>query len=101
MACKTQVLLVANPLATDSTVRNLLSVHTDWEVRGVITNGKEVIAKILELIPHVVVLDMSGPAVLDPGCIREIRRIAPDIKLLVVSLDQPTVPFTRRAPPTP
>jgi DNA-binding NarL/FixJ family response regulator len=61
MACKQQVLVVGNRLPTDSTVRSLLSMHPDWEVRGAITNGKEeVIEKILELMPHVVVLDISG-----------------------------------------
>jgi two-component system response regulator NreC len=86
MACKHQVLVVGNWLPTDSTVRSLLSRHPDWEVRGVIANGKEVIEKILELMPHVVVLDMSGPVVLDSECICEIRRIAPEINVRLVRL---------------
>jgi DNA-binding NarL/FixJ family response regulator len=86
MARKDQVLVVGNRLAIDSTVRGLLSMHPDWEVRGVAEHGKEVIEKILELMPHVVVLDMSEPVVLDFECISEIRRIAPDIKVRVVGL---------------
>jgi two-component system, NarL family, response regulator NreC len=86
MARKDQVLVVGNRLTIDSTVRNLLSMHPDWEVRGVVEYGKEVIEKILELMPHVVVLDMSGPVVLDSDSISEIRRIAPDIKVRVVRL---------------
>ncbi len=86
MAFKDQVLVVGDRLTLDSTVQRLLSSHPGWEVRGVVANGKEVIEKILELMPHVVVFVMSGPVVVDSECIREIRRIAPDIKVTMVGL---------------
>jgi DNA-binding NarL/FixJ family response regulator len=68
-----------------SNLETVLSHHPDWEVCGEVTDSKQTVGQILKLWPDLVVLNMGAPAADRLECIQEVRRIAPTIKLLLVS----------------
>jgi len=81
------VLVVTNRTGIQRSVDTLLSWNPHWEVCGHAENYREAVEKILELGPHVVVLDVNA---LETNCteaIHEIRRIAPTIKTVIFGRD--------------
>ena len=87
IACRVPILVVAGHGTTgaDANMRTLLSFHPEWEVCGEVATGKQAVERIPELKPDVVVFDMSVPGRGGFESIGEIRRVAPNIRLLVVS----------------
>jgi len=75
-------------------VRTLLRSKRDWEACGDATNGREAISKVWELSPDVVILDLSMPVMNGFEAAVEIRRIAPSIKIVFLSVHD--VPATAR-----
>jgi len=75
-------------------VRALLKNRQDWEICGEAANGREVIAKVWELSPDVIVLDLSLPVMNGFEAAAEIRRIAPHTKIVFFSIHE--VPITAR-----
>ena len=67
-------------------VRTLLKGRPDWEICGEATNGRETIAKVFELSPNVVILDLSMPVLNGFEAATEIRRIAPSTKIVFFSV---------------
>ncbi len=63
-------------------VRTLLKDKHDWEICGDAENGREAIAKVCELSPDVVILDLSMPVMNGFEACAEIRRIAPSTKII-------------------
>jgi len=67
-------------------VRTLLKDRPEWEICGDATNGREAIAKVWELSPDVVILDLSMPIMNGFEAATEIRRIAPSTKIVLFSV---------------
>ena len=42
-------------------IRSLLGVHSEWEVCGEATDGKEALEKVNQLNPDVLILDINMP----------------------------------------
>jgi DNA-binding NarL/FixJ family response regulator len=74
-------------------VRSLLvEVTPRWEICGEAEDGKEAIEKVRDLKPDLVILDVSLPVVNGLEVARQIRELAPSVKILVFSMhDAPTV----------
>jgi DNA-binding NarL/FixJ family response regulator len=66
-------------------VRTLLTDMRDWRICGEATNGREAIAKVLELSPDVVILDLSMPVMNGFEAAKQIHRIAPSTKIVFFS----------------
>jgi DNA-binding NarL/FixJ family response regulator len=64
-------------------LRSLLA--KDFEVVGVASNGREVIAETERLKPDAVLLDVSMPVLNGMEAARQIRKSAPEVKLLFVT----------------
>src|SRR5713101_7284608 len=64
----------------------LFKRESDFEVCGEAENGKEAIAKALELHPNLIVLDLSMPVMNGLDAARELKRL------------MPTVPFPNHSP---
>lgn len=58
----------------------------DWQVCGEAANGREAVAKVAELHPDLVILDLSMPVMNGLEAAREIRRIAPATKIIIFSM---------------
>jgi two-component system nitrate/nitrite response regulator NarL len=81
-----KILIVDDNLAIRSALRQELSGHPRWEICGEAQNGKEAIEKVHTLKPDLVILDISMPVINGFETSREIRRIAPSVKILLHSL---------------
>ena len=66
-------------------VRSVLSRENGMEVCAEAVDGRDAIAKASELRPDVVVTDISMPNLNGLDATREIRRILPDVHILVLS----------------
>ena len=72
-------------------VIRLLSDEPDWTVCGEAKNGTEAIQKALELVPDVILLDISMPGTSGLEVARRLREELPKAKLLVISQHDPFV----------
>jgi DNA-binding NarL/FixJ family response regulator len=80
-------ILIADDHAVVRTgVRALLSMNSQWQVCGEAVNGKEAVEKVQKLRPDLIVLDIAMPVMDGIEAAREIRRVAPAIKILILSL---------------
>ncbi len=67
-------------------VIRLLESADDLEVVGEADNGREAVAKARELRPDVVVIDISMPLMNGIAAMREILKLSPDTRVLVLSM---------------
>jgi DNA-binding NarL/FixJ family response regulator len=80
-----KILIVDDHIAIRSALRMELSGHPRWKVCGEAQNGQEAIEKVQRLRPDLVILDISLPVLNGFETSRELRRIAPNIKILLHS----------------
>ena len=64
----------------------LFKREEDFEICGEAENGKEAIAKALELHPDLIVLDLSTPVMNGLDAARELKRLMPTVSLIMYSL---------------
>lgn len=65
-------------------VRSLLAQRDDFEICGEAANGRDAIKKATELKPDVTTMDISMPELNGIDATREIVRLLPETKILVV-----------------
>jgi two-component system response regulator NreC len=58
----------------------------NWDICGEAENGQEAILKVGELKPDLVILDLSMPIMSGTAAARQIRRVAPDTKIVFLSM---------------
>ena len=63
----------------------LFTRESDFEVCGDAENGKEAIARALELHPDLIVLDLSMPVMNGLDAARELKRLMPTVPLIMCS----------------
>ncbi|HXW56351.1 MAG TPA: response regulator transcription factor [Candidatus Cybelea sp.] len=73
-------------------LRKLADLHARWEVCGEAGNGENAIAKVEELAPDVVILDVAMPGMNGFETAMRIRRMAPATKIILFSIQE--VPAT-------
>jgi len=66
-------------------LQGLLSAQEDFEVVGEAANGREAVAIVRHAHPQVLLLDLQMPELDGLGAIREIRTVAPDTRVLVLT----------------
>jgi len=76
-------------------VKALLSVESDWTVCGEARDGAEALQKARELLPDVVLLDISMPGVSGLEVARRLRLEQPNAKLVVISQHDPSLMLPR------
>lgn len=69
-------------------VRSLLQNHEGWDVCGEAVDGRDAVAKALELRPDVVVMDIGMPNLNGLDAAREILREAPQTMVLILTIDE-------------
>jgi two-component system, NarL family, response regulator NreC len=70
-------------------VRELLSSRADFEVCGEAQDGSEAIRKAVELLPDLILLDISMPGPDGLEAARTLRQLVPAVKILVMSQNDP------------
>jgi DNA-binding NarL/FixJ family response regulator len=64
----------------------LLQAQPDWEICGEAGDGREAVDKALKLKPDVVILDIGMPSLNGLEATRQILKICPQIKVLILTL---------------
>jgi len=75
-------------------VRVLFSGSDQWEICGEAQDGAEAIAKVKELSPDVVILDLTMPVMGGFDTAKQIRRLAPTTRIIFFSMHE--TPTTAR-----
>lgn len=65
---------------------SLLEAQTDWEVCGEAADGREAVEKAQELKPDIIILDIGMPSLNGLEATRQILKLNPDAKILVLTL---------------
>lgn len=81
----TRILIVDDHEVVRRGVRSLLERRGDIEVCGEATDGREGIEKAKSLKPDVIVMDVSMPNLNGLEATQEIRRLLPDIQVLILT----------------
>jgi DNA-binding NarL/FixJ family response regulator len=80
------VLIVDDNAHIRQALCELFQGESDFEVCGEAGDGKEAIAKALELKPDLIVLDLSMPVMNGLDAARELKRLMPTVPLILCSL---------------
>jgi len=67
-------------------VRAALAQESQFDICGEAENGQDAVAKVRQLNPDAVILDVSMPVMNGLEAAREIRRIAPSTKIVMFSM---------------
>lgn len=81
-----RILVVDDTQAIRLSLRLRIQKETDWEICGEAENGKEAIERVKELLPDVVLLDLSMPVMNGLDAARHIKAIAPQTHILMFTL---------------
>ena len=83
---KTQILLADDHQVIIDGLKALLSGEPDMEVIGQATDGLQVLPRVLELKPDVLVLDLMMPGLGGLEVARQMKERAPSTKVIVLSM---------------
>ncbi len=85
---KIRVLLADDHAVLRAGLKTLFGVHSDIEVIAEAADGNETLRKSLELIPDIVLLDITMPGLNGLEVTQEIKRQNPAIKILVLTMHE-------------
>ena len=74
-----------------SGLKSLISQQQDWSVCGEAGNGLEAVAKVVELKPDVVILDITMPVMSGLEAAVRIRQLAPTTRIVMLSMHDAVV----------
>jgi DNA-binding NarL/FixJ family response regulator len=80
-----RVLIVDDQLIIRKEVRGILNAHS-FSVCGEAKNGQDAIERVRELKPDIVLLDIKMPAMDGVKAAHEIRKLAPETKIVFLTL---------------
>ncbi len=83
---KIRVLLADDHTIVRQGLRSLLDSHKDIEVVGEAKDGRHAIEKAEQLIPDIVVLDITMPNLNGIEATRQIKKLNPEIKVIVLTV---------------
>ena len=83
-----RILIVDDHEAVRAGVRVILSSREGLEVCGEAANGREAVAKARQLMPDLVILDVTMPVLDGFSAAREIHKLLPDVAILLLSMHE-------------
>ena len=81
-----RVLIADDHAVLRAGLRILLDAEPDMEVVGEAADGAEALARVGELAPDVVLLDITMPRVNGLSVLRQIREVSPDSRVLILTM---------------
>ena len=69
-------------------LRRVIEEHAGWQVCGEAENGREVLTKIGESSPDLLVMDLAMPQMNGLQAAREICKVAPHLPMLLLTVQQ-------------
>ncbi len=82
---KTRVLVVDDSVVVRKIISDMLAKEEDLEVAGIAHHGKIALAKIQQVQPDVITLDVDMPEMDGIETLRELRKLYPEIPVLMLS----------------
>jgi DNA-binding NarL/FixJ family response regulator len=67
-------------------LRTLLGANSGWEICGDAADGREAVAKAIELSPDLIVMDLAMPGLDGLGAAQEIRKLLPSVPVVLNTL---------------
>jgi DNA-binding NarL/FixJ family response regulator len=67
-------------------IRTLIETHSEWEICGESSTGRDAVAKAARMKPDVVLLDITMPDLSGSEAIPEILKVQPETKILVLTM---------------
>ena len=83
-----RILIVDDHEAVRAGVRAILSSREGLEVCGEAANGREAVAKARQLMPDLVILDVTMPVLDGFSAAREIHKLLPNVAILLLSMHE-------------
>ncbi|MGH8046399.1 MAG: response regulator [Chthoniobacterales bacterium] len=87
-AKKIKILIADDHEVVRHGVRDLLAAQPGWEVCGAASTGREAVKLAEEKQPDIVVLDLSMPGLNGMEAARQIRKVQPEIKILIFTMHE-------------
>jgi DNA-binding NarL/FixJ family response regulator len=78
-----RILLVDDEKKIRTALMQLLWTRSNWKVVGEASDGPEAILKAQELIPDVIIMDLSMPQMNGLKATKEIRQAVPEVEVLI------------------
>jgi DNA-binding NarL/FixJ family response regulator len=85
MKNRISIVLAEDHLIVREGIRKLLETEDDFAVVGEVTNGREAIAMVAQLRPHVIVMDIALPLLNGMLACRQLHKTYPQTRVLMLS----------------
>jgi PAS domain S-box-containing protein len=86
-----QILIADDHESVRRNLRKLIESQPDWQICGEAADGSEAVAKTKQLLPDVVLMDMSMPRMDGAEATRKIRRQFPNSRVILLSHNDPVL----------
>jgi DNA-binding NarL/FixJ family response regulator len=83
---ETTIVLVDDHTIVRQGLRKLLEDEEGFTVVGEARDGREAVAQVEKLAPHVVIMDVTMPSLNGIEATRQIKKLAPDTKVIILSM---------------
>lgn len=85
MVAKLRIVLADDHIIVREGIRLLIDLQDDMEVVGEAGDGEAAIVKVTELVPDIIVMDISMPKLNGLKATKRLRRLSPQIKILTLT----------------
>jgi DNA-binding NarL/FixJ family response regulator len=83
-----RILIVDDKPSVRAGVRLMLETHSDWQICGEASDGVEAVVKAAELLPDIILLDISMPKMDGLRALPLIKQASPGSQVVVLTLHE-------------